>query len=67
MTFENFSELIEIAEEKSIYITLNNGYNLPVAKSDIKRLADCMIENGNVFRGDIDGIGKGWVVITFLK
>ncbi len=58
ITFNSFSQLKKFASGKNWFVQLANGYHIPVTKKDVKRVADSMDNNKQVFKGEFEAHGE---------
>lgn len=67
-TFSNYSDLLKKAANKKIYISLSNGWYLPVTKKDLQHLNTRMTEKADEhkFCGNIDEVQEWYIKITLI-
>lgn len=67
-SFANVSDLMTKTSNHKIYIELSNGYFIPVAKKDVKRVAKSMDKNEDKFCGQITFMtGQNAVQVKLAK
>jgi hypothetical protein len=65
-TFTNYSKLFALADGRTIYAELTNGYFCPVTRKALRQIAKKMSETGEKFCGDIVDEEDGYIRVTLL-